>query len=99
MSLSCQFSSLARYRNTSMCYDIKKATIITRYGKQVKHMKCQFCGRGLPDGKTGKRPRQYCNDACKQASYRQRHRAGGTSLQRELDQARLRISELERLVR
>jgi hypothetical protein len=67
----------------------------------IKQMKCQFCGRELPDGKTGKRPREYCNDACKQARYRQRHRrqADSASLQRELSQARLRISELERLVR
>jgi hypothetical protein len=63
-------------------------------------MNCKFCGRVLPDEKTGKRPREYCDDACKQKAYRRRH--GGnppaSEIRGQLQEARLRIRQLEQLV-
>jgi hypothetical protein len=62
-------------------------------------MNCKFCGRALPQEKTGKRPREYCDDACKQKAYRRRH--GGnppaSETRHQLQEAKLRILELERI--
>jgi hypothetical protein len=62
-------------------------------------MNCKYCGLALPEVKTGKRRREYCNNAHKQADYRQRHQVAGTAeLKKELEAAKQRIQELERLV-
>jgi hypothetical protein len=47
-------------------------------------MNCQFCGKQLPQASTGKRERQYCNNAHKHLQ--------------QLQEARLRIRLLERLI-
>jgi hypothetical protein len=52
-------------------------------------MNCQFCGKQLPQALAGKRERQYCNNAHKKAF---EHR-------QQLQEARLRIRLLERLIR
>ena len=52
-------------------------------------MQCQFCGKDLPEEHTGKRPRQYCNDAHRQAAFRRRHPQKISVLKR-------RIRQLER---
>lgn len=61
-------------------------------------MKCKFCGQVLPDEKTGKRQRWYCNDTCKQKAYRRRlgGHAPASEIYQQLVEAKLRIMELER---
>jgi hypothetical protein len=51
-------------------------------------MNCQFCGKQLPQASTGKRELQYCRTAHKKAS--EHHR--------QLQEARLRIRLLERII-
>jgi hypothetical protein len=51
-------------------------------------MNCQFCGKQLPQASTGKHELQYCRNAHKKAS--EHHQ--------QLQQARLRIRLLERIV-
>jgi hypothetical protein len=66
-------------------------------------MKCKFCGEALLDAKTGKRPREYCNNAHRQAHYRQQKitRVGTEKAEThsELSQAYERISTLEQTVK
>lgn len=64
-------------------------------------MNCKFCGKQLLQVSTGKREREYCNDAHKQADYRRRHpaRASASEQFRQLQEARLRIQSLERIIR
>ena len=38
--------------------------------KQPEKNKCLYCGKKISGGWLGRR--QYCNDACKQAAYRER---------------------------
>ncbi len=52
-------------------------------------MNCQFCGKQLPQASTGKHEQQYCHSAHKKAS--EHHR--------QLQEARLRIRLLERIIR
>jgi hypothetical protein len=62
-------------------------------------MNCKYCGLALPEEKTGKRAREYCNNAHKQADYRRRHQIASTvGLKEELEEARQRIRELEHLL-
>ena len=62
-------------------------------------MNCKYCGAAIVQEKASKRIREYCKDACKQADYRRRHKVGATTqLEKELEDARQRIAELERLV-
>lgn len=51
------------------------------------------CGKLLPPGL--RRNRAYCNNACKQAHYRQVHQASGPGESSALEEARQRIAELE----
>lgn len=64
-------------------------------------MKCKYppCPNDVPV--TGKRPREYCSNAHKQADYRRRKMAedsGTTASSLELSQALTRISTLEQMV-
>ena len=62
-------------------------------------MYCRHCGSPLPLPQPGRRRRQFCNDACKQAGYRQRQKRAASvdtaALLRELETAKARIVELE----
>jgi hypothetical protein len=64
-------------------------------------MNCTFCGKQLPQVSTGKRPREYCNNAHKQADYRRRHPTSPKTSEslRQLQEAQLRIRLLERIIR
>ena len=70
-------------------------------------MNCKFCGHPLPDEKTGRRPREYCTDAHRQAHYRRLHqhtRSGedatlvSSLLLNQLEEAKARIAQLEQAV-
>lgn len=62
-------------------------------------MQCKFCGQSLPEVKTGRRPREYCNDAHRQAYYRRTHpgvrSAPDRALVKALDEATTTIKALE----
>lgn len=62
-------------------------------------MNCTFCGHPLPDEKTGRRPREYCNDAHRQAHYRRLHQhtpsGQDATLVNQLEEAKARIAQLE----
>jgi vacuolar-type H+-ATPase subunit I/STV1 len=66
-------------------------------------MNCKFCEKPLPDEKTGKRPREYCNNAHRQAHYRRLHppirgAKPDIVLASTLNEAQARITELEQQV-
>jgi len=58
---------------------------------------CRQCGKPLPPQAKGRRRREFCNNAHKQAHYRDIHKPpdDATALARELQVARNRIAELE----
>lgn len=62
-------------------------------------MRCKFCEQPLPDVKTGRRPREYCNDAHRQAYYRRTHPpsrpVSDATLVKALAEATATIKDLE----
>lgn len=58
-------------------------------------MNCKYCGEALKDAQAGRRPRKYCNNAHKQAHYRQRHAVTDPQRDEALSSALARIRELE----
>ena len=59
-------------------------------------MECRNCGNEV-HGVPGRRPREFCSNACRQADYRRRHNPARemNALVAELAQARQRNAELE----
>lgn len=68
---------------TLQCYNKRNVTI---EGEREKKMNCKYCGNELPAGINSRR--EFCNDAHKQAYYRQKH---------QQDQAAALLAELEQL--
>ena len=58
-------------------------------------MNCKYCGAEVRQP-VGRRAREYCSNAHKQADYRRRHPV--IDLKHELEKARARIAELEQMV-
>jgi hypothetical protein len=59
-------------------------------------MNCKYCDQPLPEEKTGRRPREYCNNAHRQAHYRQNHQPALVMVPTAtLNKAQARIAELE----
>ena len=59
-------------------------------------MNCKYCGEPLPAEQTGRRKREYCNNAHRQAHYRECHDLSQPTLQaRELAHVQARVTELE----
>ena len=59
-------------------------------------MNCRSCGKPLPAPiPGGRRARQFCRNACKQAFYRKAHQVEAKQENNELAKAQQRIAELE----
>ncbi|SRR6266487_2692615 len=57
-------------------------------------MNCKYCGQALPDERTGRRVREYCNNAHKQAHYRKLHQQDqNAALLTELAELRAKVED------
>ncbi len=57
-------------------------------------MNCKYCGQALPDERTGRRVREYCNNAHKQAHYRKLHQQDqNAALLTELAELRVKVED------